>query len=175
MAMNPLFKEFGKPFEKDYKRVLKAILRYDHIAVFRHIMPDFDALGTQFGLATWLKDNFPNKDIRVLGDNHVTFTPRIYPETDNVPTDWFNEPFLAIILDVGNTSRIADPRWKKAKYKIKIDHHPDVEHFGKISIVNTDAAAASEIVCDMILHFKGDFVMSDRAASYFYSAIVGDS
>ena len=48
--------------------------------------------------------------------------------------DWFKEPFLAIILDTANTSRIADPRWKKAKFKIKIDHHPEVEKYGKVSI-----------------------------------------
>lgn len=175
MSINPIIKEYGVKFKRDYARVLSAIKRYDKIAIFRHIMPDFDALGTQFGLMTWIKDNFPNKDVKVLGDNHVTFTPRLYPETDDVNQDWFKEPFLGIILDVGNTSRIADPRWKKAKFKIKIDHHPDVEHFGKISIVDTSAAAASEIVVDMITNFKGKYVLSKEAAFYFHSAIVGDS
>ncbi len=175
MAINPVIKEYGNKFKKEYSRILSAIKRYDRIAIFRHIMPDFDALGTQMGLATWIKDNFPNKDVKVFGDNHVTFTPRLYPVMDEESLDWFKEPFLAIILDCGNTSRIADPRWKKAKFKIKIDHHPDVEHFGKISIVDTSAAAASEIVVNMLLNFKGNYVLSSQAAFYFHSAIVGDS
>ena len=175
MSLDPVIKEYGKKFTKEYRRVLAAIKRYDRIAIFRHIMPDFDALGTQLGLATWIKDNFPEKEVKVFGDNHVTFTPRLYPPMDEVSQDWFKEPFLGIIVDVGNTSRIADPRFKKAKFKIKIDHHPDVEHFGKISIVDTSAAAASEIVVNMLLNFKGKFILSKEAAFYFHSAIVGDS
>ena len=175
MAINPIYKEFGKDYLRDYKKVINAIKRYDRIAIFRHIMPDYDALGSQMGLATWIKDNFPNKEVRVLGDNHVTFTPRIFPEMDELGQDWFKEPFLAIILDVGNTARIADPRWKKAKYKIKIDHHPDVEHFGKIQIVNTKACAAAENIMNMILNLKGNYVLSKEAARYFYIGIVGDS
>lgn len=175
MGLNPVIKEYGKKFSKEYRRILAAIKRYDRIAIFRHIMPDFDALGTQLGLATWIKDNFPNKEVKVFGDNHVTFTPRLYPPMDEVSQDWFKEPFLGIIVDVGNTSRIADPRFKKAKFKIKIDHHPDVEHYGKVSIVDTTAAAASEIVVDMLLNFKGNYFISKEAAFYFHSAIVGDS
>ena len=175
MALDPCIKEFGKNWKSEYSRILSAIKRYDRIAVFRHIIPDFDALGTQMGLATWLKDNFPEKEIKVFGDNHVTFTPRLYPVMDSVNQDWFKEPFLAIIVDVGNVSRIADPRFKKGKFKIKIDHHPDVEHWGKVSIVDTEAAAAAEIVVDMLLNFKGNYVISKTAAFYFLSALIGDS
>ena len=175
MALDPCIKEYGKKWKKEYSRILSAIKRYDRIAIFRHTMPDFDALGTQMGLATWLKDNFPEKEIKVLGDNHVTFTPRLYPEMDSVNQEWFKEPFLGIICDVGNTSRIADPRFKKARFKIKIDHHPDVEKYGKVSIVDTTTAAASEIVVDMLLNFKGKYVISQTAAFYFLSALIGDS
>jgi len=168
-------KEFSLPYIKEIKRVEKMIQKYDSIAIFRHSCPDYDALGSQYGFATWIKDNFPNKDVKVFGDNHVTFTPRIFPETDRVDESWFNKPFLAIILDVGNKSRISDPRWKKAKYKIKIDHHPDVESFGKIQIVNTKGAAAAENIVSALLNMKGDYVLSKDAASYFYIGLAGDS
>ena len=45
----------------DYQKILEKIEEYSKIIVFRHEMPDFDALGSQFGLFTWLKDNFKNK------------------------------------------------------------------------------------------------------------------
>ena len=175
MKVNPKIKDFIEPNKKDINRILSAIKRYDRIAVFRHSMPDFDALGTQMGLATWLKDNFPNKEIHVLGDNHVTFTPRLYPEMDRLSEEWFTKPFLAIIVDTANKSRISDPRWKKAKFKIKIDHHPEVEKYGKIQVVRTDACAAAEIVTGILLSFKGNYVMSKEAASYLYSGLAGDS
>ena len=175
MKVNPKIRDFIEPNKKDINRILSAIKRYDRIAVFRHSMPDFDALGTQMGLATWLKDNFPNKEIHVLGDNHVTFTPRLYPEMDRLSEEWFTKPFLAIIVDTANKSRISDPRWKKAKFKIKIDHHPEVEKYGKIQVVRTDACAAAEIVTGILLSFKGNYVMSKGAASYLYSGLAGDS
>ena len=175
MALDPVIKAYASKWKKEYSRILSAIKRYDRIAIFRHLMPDFDALGTQLGFATWIKDNFPNKEVKVFGDNHVTFTPRLYPAMDEEGLDWFKEPFLGIIVDCGNTSRIADPRFKKARFKIKIDHHPDVEHYGKISIVDTSAAAAAEIVVDMLLNFKGKYVISETAAFYFLSALIGDS
>lgn len=79
-------------FKKEFGLVLRQIKHYKKIAVFRHIMPDFDALGTQFGLATWIKENFPDKDVKILGDNHVTFTPRgLFPETDKVNDAWFDD------------------------------------------------------------------------------------
>lgn len=175
MKVDPTIVEFIAPYKKSVSKILNAIKRYDRICIFRHLMPDYDALGTQMGLATWIKDNFPNKEVRVVGDNHVTFTPRIFPVMDELSNDWFKEPFLAIILDVSNESRIADPRWKKAKFKIKVDHHPEVEQFGTVSVVNTKAAAASELLLSLILNMKGNYVLSKEAATYFYIALTGDS
>ena len=173
--INPIIQDFLSSEKREITKIISAIKKYDRIAIFRHIMPDYDALGSQYGLATWIKDNFPNKEVRVLGDNHVTFTPRIFPEMDSLNEDWFKEPFLGIILDCANKSRIADPRWKKAKYKIKIDHHPEVEKFGKASIVKTCASAAAENIVSILLNAKGNYVLSPEAARYFYIGIVGDS
>jgi len=172
--MNEIIKLKSKQFKKDYSRVLSAIKRYDNIVIFRHIMPDFDALGTQYGLATWIKDNFPNKTVKVVGDNHVTFTPRLFPEMETLTDEFLRKPFLAIIVDVSNKTRIADPRFKKAKFKIRLDHHPLQEEWGNITIDDTTMAAASELVASMLLSFKG-YVMSELAASYFYIGLVGDS
>ena len=49
---------------KSYKKVLKLIKSYDSIVIYRHEFPDFDASGTQHGLATWIRDNFKNKGSR---------------------------------------------------------------------------------------------------------------
>lgn len=173
--MKPIFKVYAESEKKNITRLHSAIKRYDRIAIFRHCKPDYDALGSQMGLATWIKDNFPNKEVRVLGDNHVTFTPRLFPYMDELNEEWFKKPFLAIILDTANSSRIADPRWKKAKFKVKMDHHPLVEDFGNVSMVNTVGAAASENIVNALINFKGKYVMSKEAAGYFYTAIAGDS
>lgn len=165
---------YAKEHKKAFAAFHKAIKKYDHILVFRHIKPDFDALGSQMGLYTFLKDNFPNKDIHFVGDNHVTFTPRLFPETERLNDDYFSSPFLAIVLDVGDDERIADPRYKKADYIAKIDHHPFKKEISPNPIVDLKAASASELVVSSILNWKGTY-LSKEAAKYFYIGIVGDS
>ena len=175
MKLNPEIKELGKKFKSEVAGIENAIRKYDRIAIFRHIMPDYDALGTQLGLYTFIKDNFPNKEVKMFGDNHVTFTPRLFPEMDRDGDAWFDKPFLAIIVDVSNKSRIADPRFEKADFIIKIDHHPNVESFANINVVDTSTAAASELVVALLLNFKHKYEISKESATYFYIGIVGDS
>ena len=175
MKLAPEIKAVGKKYKAQIQEIEKAIIKYDRIAIFRHVMPDFDALGTQMGLYYFLKENFPNKDIKVFGDNHVTFTPRLFPEMDRVNDSWFETPFLAIIVDVSNKSRIADPRFEKAEYIVKVDHHPNVEDFADVNVVDTTMAAASELLVSLLLNFKRKFVLGNKAATNFYVGIAGDS
>ena len=175
MSLEPSIVQIGKKFKKENKALQSLIKKYDRIAVFRHIKPDYDALGTQFGLMTWIKDNFPNKELKVFGDNHVVFSGRLFPETDKVGEEWFNEPFLGIVVDVGSKSRIADPRFEKATELVKIDHHPKTDDLTPYDITDTETAAASELVVALLLNFGKKYKMSPEAARYFYIALVGDS
>lgn len=175
MKLSPEIKALGKKFKTEISQIENAIRKYDRIAIFRHIMPDYDALGTQLGLYHFIKDNFPNKEVKIFGDNHVTFTPRLFPEMNRDGDSWFDKPFLAIIVDVSNKSRIADPRFEKAEYIIKIDHHPNVESFANVNVVDTSTAAASELVVAILLNFKHKYEISTASATNFYIGIVGDS
>lgn len=170
-----LIKTVTKQYTKDFATVLKKIKEYDHIVIFRHQTPDFDALGTQLGLYTWIKDNFPYKNVHVVGENHVVFTPRLYPFMESLDDDYFNQKFLAIVVDTGDTKRISDSRFSKADYIIKIDHHPNVEPYGNINIVADELAAASELVANMLFRFPKEYYVSQTCAQYLYSGLVGDS
>ena len=173
-GLNPIIKEYGKEFAKTRKAIYAAIKKYDRIVVFRHIKPDFDAMGTQMGLYQFLKDNFPNKEVHFVGDNHATFTPRLFPETERLNDEWFKEPFLSIVVDVGEDHRIADPRYAKGETIIKIDHHPCKDKIASLHIVDLDAASASELVVDTLLKWKGT-KLTKEAARHFYIGVVGDS
>jgi len=160
---------------KAFNTIYKQIVNHDRIVVFRHKIPDFDALGTQMGLVTWLKDNFPKKTIRFVGDDHVTFTPRLYPKMEVIEDAWFEKPFLALIVDTANRDRISDARYEKASIKVKIDHHPNHEPYGDVVVVDTTFCAASELVVNMIMHFSKKHQLSQASAKYFYTGIAGDS
>lgn len=164
-----------KENKRMYKIFLKEIKKADTIVVYRHEMPDFDALGCQFGLATWLMNSFPNKKIYVTGSNHVTFTPRLYPEIEVIKDEDYPTDFLAIVCDTATEKRVDDKRFKNAKMILKFDHHPDVDKYANYSIVNEELASCAELISDFIFFFNKKYPMSRVAAKYLYSAIVGDS
>ncbi|MCD8194965.1 MAG: bifunctional oligoribonuclease/PAP phosphatase NrnA [Coprobacillus sp.] len=159
----------------EYQKIFNAIRDYKRIAIFRHIMPDPDCLGCQIGLKTWIKDNFPDKEVVCLGDTHPTLIPKVFPEMDKPDNSFFEEPFLAIIVDCSNGNRVADPRWKDASLKIKIDHHPDVDQFADIEVVDTDMVANSELTVNMLLSFGSYYDLTKEAATWFYIGVVADS
>lgn len=167
--------ELGKRFKRENQTFEKLVHQYDRIAIFRHIMPDYDALGTQLGLYHFIKDNFPNKEVIVVGDNHVTFTPRLFQEMDKVNDSWFDTPFLAIICDVGAKKRIADPRFEKGEKIVVVDHHPKVEDLATFDITDTTKSAAAELMVSLLLNWKGKYVWSKESATNFYIAMVGDN
>ncbi len=159
-----------------FKALRKEILAFDRICVFRHIKPDYDALGCQFGMVEFLKANFPEKEIHQVGDTHPVFVPRLFEAPEKLPNSWFDEDFLAIVLDVGDQARIADPRFLKAKKVIKLDHHPfnlpDVSH---LSFVDEETASCGEIVTAFLKSFGKKVKWTKEAAKALYIAIVGDS
>ena len=173
--LDALVLDYAKAHKKEYGQIRRAIERYEKIVVFRHLKPDYDALGTQLGVYQFLKDNFPEKEIHVVGDNHVSFTPRLFPEMEVLSEEWFkSNKFLAIIVDVGDAERVADPRFKHAAYKVKLDHHPFKKQIARASVCDVELAAAGELAASLLLTWKGKTV-SKEAAYWLYVAIVGDS
>ncbi len=173
-VVDPIIKERGLAHKKEYASIIRAIKKYDRIAIFRHTTPDFDALGSQLAMYSWIKDNFENKEVIYVGDNHVSYNPRVFPNMMKVNSSWFDEPFLAIMCDVANTPRISDPRYKKAKYKIRVDHHPQVEKWGKVVLIDTSFVAACELIANFMLNQK-NYVISKETAEYLLKGIIGDS
>lgn len=157
------------------KQLVKTIKKHKKIAVFSHKTPDPDALGSEFGMYVWLKDNFKDKDIKVFGEDHQFYTPNLYPYLDKADDEWFKTPFLAIVVDLGNLARCSEPRVKLASYTVKIDHHPNVEPYGDLILVDDMSVAVSEMLAVMMLSLSDRYIFSKEAAKMLFSGIVGDS
>lgn len=163
-------------YESYFLQIIEDIKKYDRIAIFTHRTPDFDAFGSSFGFYYWLKENFKDKEIKILGENHINYTPMLFPYTDEVKDEWFEKDFLALVVDLGNGARCSDKRYIKSSKVIKIDHHPNLEPYGHLNFVDVGAVAVSEILTIMFLYFedKGFVLPRDSAVSLFIG-IVGDS
>lgn len=164
---------------KEYKKLIPTLFQkieeYDRIAIFRHEKPDYDALGSQMGLVHFIKDNFPNKEVVFVGDEMIGVNEECFPKMCEINDDWYENKFLGIVLDLSNLDRIAESKTQKADYLIKIDHHPIVEHFGDLEIVDVTMSAVGELLASIILSQENKYKLSKQCAQYLFKAIVGDS
>ena len=153
-----------------FKTILAKIKAYDTIIIHRHMKPDPDALGSQVGLKEMITSNFPQKTVKVTGYNEPSLS--WLAQMDDV-SDKDYEGALVIVVDTANRPRIDDQRYLNGNFLIKIDHHPDKDHYGDLSYVDTKASSASEIITDFAL--QNQLKLSDQAARLLYAGILGDT
>lgn len=153
-----------------FKTILAKIKAYDTIIIHRHMKPDPDALGSQVGLKEMITSNFPQKTVKVTGYNEPSLS--WLAQMDDL-SDKDYEGALVIVVDTANRPRIDDQRYLNGNFLIKIDHHPNEDHYGDLSYVDTKASSASEIITDFAL--QNQLKLSDQAARLLYAGILGDT
>jgi phosphoesterase RecJ-like protein len=153
------------------KEMIKTIESYETIIIHRHARPDMDAIGSQVGLSTLLKENYPNKKVYVVGD----LNDMSYKATMDTISDDTYKGALAIITDVAVTHMISDDRYQLAKERIIIDHHTNETNVDEVSLFYRDDSFAS--ACEMIIDLAktAKFKISSEAATYLYGGMVTDT
>ncbi len=148
---------------------LDLVESYDTICLFRHYNPDGDALGSQVGLAQWLRLNYPKKTVLTLGEDAHNF--KMYEAMSVVEV---LPKFLAIVLDSATQARVDDQRFLQGDAIIKIDHHPEVDIYGDLQIVDVRAGSTCEIVASLLLNLE-HHQMSETVANTLLSGILTDT
>lgn len=154
------------------QKIIETIEEFDTIIIHRHVNPDPDALGSQCGLRDMLVATYPEKEIYVVGEEDPSFNFLV--RMDEIADDVF-EDALIIACDTANTGRISDERYKLGKKIIKIDHHPNIDPYGDVLWVDTDASSTSEMIYELYLEAENKWKMTDSAARLIYAGIVGDT
>ena len=158
---------------KKVNLMLAKIKQYKKIVVFRHESPDFDALGSQYGMIEWLKHNFKNKQIIETGITNSQIGKNLFPKSSSVK---ITSPFLAIVLDTANSGRISGEAYKQADYIIKIDHHPSNDNYGDLNIVHTEASSVGELLYHIFTSKAlRKYSMDKLAAKYLMIGLIGDT
>ena len=154
-----------------FKEALKLIKKYDRIIIHRHSYPDGDALGSQKGLAALLKDNFPKKQIYVVGDEAKRL-PFMEQKMDEIPDEYYKGA-LAIILDCGAAHMICDERYKLAEKTLRFDHHIYCEKVADLDVVDNTYESA----CGLVTMFAKEckLKLSPTSALALYTGMVTDS
>jgi len=154
-----------------YKQIKKEIKKYNDIVIVRHIGADPDALGSQFALKELININFPEKKVAALGNPASRFK---YLGTLDKDVDMDFSKALLIVLDTPDIKRIdIGVDINKFAEIIKIDHHPFVEKYASIEVMDEDASSTSQLIIEFILANK--LKIDDTIVRYLYTGIVSDT
>lgn len=153
------------------KHLFDKIQEYDSIVLFRHILPDMDALGSQLGLKVWIQSLYPEKKVYAVGEMGA-IAHHFIDSFDEVSDEVLSQS-LAVITDTSAAHRVDDQRYKEAAYTIRIDHHVPIETFCDWEYIDQHASATCEILALASKEMEID--MPSSAAQYLYSGLVADN
>ena len=153
------------------EKILKKIDEYECICLYRHVNPDYDAFGSQFGMYDLIQNTFENKEVYFAGDFSSDLVAK-YQFNGEINEPNFEKPTLGIVLDTANQERI-DGDISLCKEIIKIDHHIVVDSYGNLNLEDSTASSCSQIVA---LFLKNKRVkLSSFGAAALYMGIIGDT
>ncbi len=152
-----------------FTKIIEAIEKYDTIIIHGHKNPDFDSLGSQYGLKYSIQETFPSKKVFVTNDREEDF---ILGTPDTLDDTTFNGA-LSIIVDVANADRTYDDRFNLSDHIIIIDHHKNESDFGNFSFIDPTYAACAETIAHIIKDTKLE--ISEKCATSLISGIITDT
>ncbi len=152
------------------KTIKELLKKHNRIIIHRHSKPDMDAIGSQMGLMHIIKENFPEKEVYVVGD-HNKFD---YENAMNEIPDSFYKDSLVFITDVAVSYMISDNRYLFAKDVVIIDHHENKSDVAGAHVYSDPTyEAAAAYVYDIAKKLK--LKIPAIAADYLLNGIITDS
>ena len=130
-------------YENLYEEIFQKIKENDKIIIHRHERPDPDAYGSQGAMYQLIRENFPEKTVITVGKDSpsLDFLFKNFEVTEEDYKD-----ALVIVTDTANFPRIDGKLFTKNNFLIKIDHHPPLDNYGGINLVNTEVSSCSELI-----------------------------
>jgi bifunctional oligoribonuclease and PAP phosphatase NrnA len=163
--------------------VLGRLVAAERVVLSTHVRPDGDALGSQIALALFLgklgkrvwiiNADPPPRNVEWMMDLHklTTFTGALKQLKAIAEAD------ALVMVDTNTLARIGDvgqPFKNASGQKLLLDHHPEPETWFDAAYVETTAAAAGEMVYELIAAHDPGLIDADIATA-LYTAIMTDT
>ncbi len=153
-----------------YRKIIKQIKKHDLIVIARHIGADPDALGSQLALKEIILDTFPHKKVYAVGNPANKF--KYIGSLDKFDEEMYDNSLL-IVLDTPDKKRVDGVDPDRFSYKIKIDHHPFVDKFCDIELIEEEASSACQMIIELAL--TKNLKITKSSASKLYIGLVSDT
>ena len=161
-----------------FKEFISKVLQHDKVAIFSHLRPDGDCLGSQVALALWLKKN--GVEVSAFNEDEIpenmVWLLDFFPITD--PTGADLSDFDACIFVDGNALHrfgdFAESTLKSDKPLYMVDHHPDPDDIFEVPISVVGASSTCELVYHLYAEHDADQINGPSARA-MYLGIVTDT
>lgn len=167
-----------------YKRILSVLAASRRVLVTTHVRPDGDALGSAAAMVLALRHRGIAASVLLLSHLPTKYS-FVFKELEiewldveqGFPADFSLAPYDALlVVDTGTWSQLPGLKPYVDAFKGKklvVDHHLTQEDWADHKLVITEAAAAGEIVAELIEQW--DVPISREIATALYTAIVSDT
>lgn len=149
------------------EKIKNLIDNSNNIAIFFHVNPDGDAIGSAIALKEALIQK--NKEVTIFSQDVVREDELKFLNTSGIKNDILSDKFdLGFVLDCGETKRIGtmEAVLKNCKNLVNIDHHLNNENFTQYKIVNEKASATCEIMVEFLKQLDVEFTEEIKLALY---------
>ena len=154
-----------------YKDIYKTIKSYNNIVIARHVGVDPDAMASALALRDSIKLTFPEKNVYAIGNGTVKLT-FMGPLDKGIDFDQMDD-ILLIVVDTPDKKRVDMEELTHYEKSIKIDHHPFVEKFCDIEVIDDEKSSASEMIYDLIC--STPLKANKKMCESIFAGIVGDT
>lgn len=155
-----------------FEEFFAQIKSYDRIIIHRHKNPDGDALGSQIGLKHVIKENYPQKEVFIVGDKPGRYGFMEDSQMDEIPDEAYTGA-LAVILDTSAKHLISDERYTLAEKTARMDHHIFCETIADVEVTDTSYESCCGLVTEFAL--QCGLKLNPVAAKSLYTGMVTDS
>jgi len=153
-----------------FKKIYRMIKKYNTIVIARHVGADPDALGSTYGLKEIIRHTFPKKKVFVTGQPAFRF--KYIGLTDKIEDIDYDKTLL-IVLDTPNIKRVDCENIELYKHRIKLDHHPYIETFCDIELIDDTASSVAQLIMELV--FKTRLKVNLKAAEKLFYGLIGDT
>lgn len=154
-----------------YKKIFDLIKSYNNIVIARHVGVDPDAMASAVALRDSIRLTFPDKKVYAVGNGSIKFNFMGFLDK-NINYDNLND-ILLIVLDTPDKKRVDMEDVTHYEKSIKIDHHPFIESFCDLELINDKKSSASEMVYDLLANT--DLELNKNICETLYAGIVADT
>jgi len=158
---------------------------HEHFLLTTHISPDGDAIGSELGLARYLRRL--GKSVTILNDDdlpdHLAWLPEAgrietLVEGDVAQQKALAEAEVAVVLDTNAAERLgelAEPVRQGGTEVLLIDHHTEPEDWFDHAFQRDTAAATAELICELIDEAGRPDLIDAQIATTLYTGLMTDT